>query len=144
MPNKTLQKIDQEPTTRDILDAILDFSERMDKEFVDVRTEMNQGFADVRTELRGEMQSGLTTFRNEMSDGFTILRNEMHDGFTNVRSDIRKLWDQLAELKTDLDKLSKRTIEDSDVNSKDIIELQEKYKKFEIRLKKLETQKIRN
>jgi len=111
MLNSKRETISQEPTTRDILDAILNFSERMDNEFVKVRTE---------------------------------LRGEMHDGFTNVRSDIRQLWDQLGELKVELEKLSKRTIEDADVNSKDIVNLQKKYKKFEIRLKKLETQKVRN
>lgn len=142
---RTSQKIVEEPTNRDILDALFVFSDKIDENFDNlrtelkgeiqsVRTEMEQGFTDVRKEIQD--------VRTEMKQGFTDVRTEMEQGFTDVRGEIRSIWKSLEEIKEDLKKLQKTTKEDSDAQGGSIVLLFQKIEKLEKRLKKLELQKV--
>lgn len=122
-PLRTSQKNVEEPTKRDILEALFVFSDKVDVQLADVRKEMREGFAGVRKEIQD-------------------VRSEMEQGFTDVRSEIRSIWKSLEEIKEDLKKLQKTAIEDSDAQGKSIVVLSEKIEKLEKRLKKLELQKV--
>ncbi len=126
MSNTHTNIIDREPTTRDIFDAILNFSKKVDEKFESVD---------------GRFKSIDEQFKS-IEQHFEKLEAEMSQGFTDIRNQIRQLWTKLDEVEKNLKTLSCRTLEDSDVAAKDIIVLQKEVKTLKQKVLKLETQHI--
>lgn len=123
MSHKKVKQFDDEPTTQDILEAILDFSVSVDHRFEQMEKKMNQGFADVRS---------------EMNQGFADLRSEMKQGFADVRNEIKQIHKRLDEIEEDLKKLRKQSLQDSGAQGIDIVALQKEVKILKEKVLKLE------
>lgn len=134
--------LNPEPTTKDILEALFVFSEKVDVKFEEVHSKMDQEFAQVRSELaevRDEMAQEFLAVRSEISE----IRNEMDQGFIDTKNEIRELWAVLDEIRQELKKIQNRTSQDADTQGRDLVALIEKVEKFERRLKRLEALKSR-
>jgi len=66
------------------------------------------------------------------------LEADMKAGFSDVNSELFAIKQELKEVKVGLARLEKRTKEDSDAQGRDILRLEEKSKKMDLRVTALE------
>jgi hypothetical protein len=58
----------------------------------------------------------------------------MHTGFNDINAELFSIEQEITEVKIRLERLEKRTKEDSDAAGQDIAKLEERLKKVELRL----------
>jgi predicted nucleic acid-binding Zn-ribbon protein len=109
LDKRPLKKV--EPTTGDILEALLDFSGRMDQKF----EKIDERFEKIEAEIVG-IKTELIAIRTEITD---------------MRNEIRHIWTKLDDIDGRLTRLERRTIEDSDSQGKSIVDLQVRVKTIE-------------
>ena len=104
--------MEEEITTKDILEAIHTFSNNVDKKFAGI----DQKFAGIDQKFAG------------IDARFDKLENEMKAGFASIRSEIKEVK---VELLAKIDTLDKRSEEDTCANMDDYLKLKARIEKLE-------------
>lgn len=121
-----------EPTTGDILEALLDFSGRMDEKFegIDERFEsIDQKFKkiDDRFERIDDRFEKIDKRFDIMDQRFDHIDNQLYE----IRDEIRQIWHKLEDIDGRMASLEKTTIEDSNSQGKSIVDLEVRVKTLE-------------
>lgn len=101
-----------DPTIHDVLRAIQSFSGDMDKKFEELQQEMRNGFA--RVDRR----------------------------FDSIEARLDRVENELIDIKASIEKLEKRTREDSDAGAKDFLTLKNRVAKLEQQLQALQMKQM--
>ncbi len=67
------------------------------------------------------------------------LEKRMEDGFAELRAEIKSVREDLKEVRFSLDKLERRTFEDTTAGTKEIIKLKHRVDNLETQVQKLQT-----
>lgn len=84
------------------------------------------------------MQSDMDASFDAVDKRFENLHQEMNERFDGVAMDIRAIRADIADIKTRLTALEKRTIEDANAAAKEILELKERLEKVERQVTQLQ------
>jgi chromosome segregation ATPase len=129
------QKTKEEPTNKQIFQAVQDLSTSMDSRFTEVDGRFTKVHESIHN-LSASVDTRLVEVRQELKQDITGLRQEVKQDITDVRNDIGTLQESVANLITLVDKFTKIYID----LKHELEILRQHVRDAEIRIEKLEIQ----
>lgn len=92
-------------------------------------------------ELAVMVSNGFEQIEREFKAEFAAVRSELKSETSSIRADIRRLQEDMNEIKARLERLEKRTMEDDDALAKEVVVLRRRVDSLETELKKMKLAK---